>query len=102
MSLFLFPALFLLTIGDPPTTSATSTEPETQPVVSQPAPKAKPAEPKMICRTERVTGSRVAKETVCRPAGGTYTDMGGAMQHDQRLGGAPFSPTPLEGSRSGF
>lgn len=81
MSLLLFPALFLLAAGGP--NEAPPALAQDAPV-EQAAPEAKPeeAKPKMICRNERVTGSRVTKERVCRPAGGLHGDLDAATQRN--------------------
>jgi len=97
MSFLLFPALFLLSAGDPPA----APEPAPQPAVSEPAPQAKPEEPKMICRNERVTGSRVAKERVCRPAGGTHNDLDAATQRNLGVSSGPDFAPPI-GGRDGL
>ncbi len=100
MSLFLFPALFMLAAGEPQT--ATTTEPAPQPAVAEPAPEAKPAEPKMICRNERVTGSRVEKQRVCRPAGGTHNDLDAATQRNLGVGSSGPDFAPPIGGRDGL
>lgn len=76
MNLFLFPALFLLAGGQPPTADAPATEPTT---VAAPAPETKP-EPKMICKYEHATGSRLQKTKVCRPEGAAGDDQSTALR----------------------
>jgi hypothetical protein len=100
MSLLLFPALFLLATAEPQTT--TTTEPAPQPAVSEPAPEAKPEKPKMICRNERVTGSRVEKQRVCRPAGGTHNDLDAATQRNLGVGSSGPDFAPSIGGREGL
>lgn len=98
MSFFVFPALFLLVAGELQTT----TEPAPQPDAAEPAPEATLEEPKMICRNKRVTGSRVAKERVCRPAGGTHNDLDAATQRDLGLNrNAPMAAAIGGGARDG-
>jgi len=85
MTLFFFPALFLLAGGQPP-----ANEPAPQPVVA--APEAKP-EPKMICKYEHVTGSRLQKTKVCRPEGESGHDQDSALQRElNKVGSMPASP----------
>ena len=74
MKLILFPALFLLAGGQPPTT-----EPAPQPAAAAPDAETKP-EPKMICKYEHVTGSRLSKQKVCRPEGAAGDDQSTALQ----------------------
>jgi hypothetical protein len=76
MNLFLFPALFLLAGGQPPTADAPATEPAT---VAAPVAETKP-EPKMVCKYEHVTGSRLSKTKVCRPEGAKGDDQGMALR----------------------
>ncbi len=93
MSLFLFPALFLLAAGEPQTAEPPAQPPAPAPVAA-PAPQAKPEEPKIVCRNERITGSRVAKERVCRPVGGTHNDLDAATQRDLGLNRTAPSAMP--------
>ena len=101
MSLLLLPAFFLLAAGDlnedPPALANDAP-------VEQAAPEAKPeeAKPKMICRNERVTGSRVAKERVCRPVGGLHSDLDAGTQrnldqHRNTPSGMPDGVSPRPG-----
>jgi len=76
MTSFVFPVLFLLAGGQPPTDA---TAPQTAPAATTTA--ATPAaEPKMICKYEHVTGSRLSKQKVCRPEGESSADQSTALQ----------------------
>ncbi len=88
MTHFLFPALFLLAGGQPPTAT---TEPAPQPVVAAPAAEVKP-EPKMICKYEHVTGSRLSKQKICRPEGETGNDQDSALQRELNKLGTILPP----------
>lgn len=74
MTSLMFPALFLLAGGQPPTEAATE---QTAPAATATAPA---AEPKMICRYEHVTGSRLNRQKVCRPEGESSADQSTALQ----------------------
>lgn len=76
MTSFVFPVLFLLAGGQPPT-EATTQQPEP---AATAAPVAPAAEPKMICKYEHVTGSRLGKQKVCRPEGESSADQSTALQ----------------------
>lgn len=39
-----------------------------------------PAEPKMICKYESITGSRLSKQKVCRPEGADKDEQSTALQ----------------------
>lgn len=69
---------FLLAAGQPPA------EAPAAPAATTEAPA---AEPKMICKYEYATGSRVQKVKVCRPENQTSNDMDTKLQRDMsRLG----------------
>lgn len=83
MTSFALSVIFLLAAGQP-ATEQTAT----------PAAAATPAaEPKMVCKYERSTGSRLQKQKVCRPEGETGNDQDTALQRkldrlgDHRVGG---------------
>jgi hypothetical protein len=73
MILSVLPVLFMLT-AEPQTTS----QPAPQPAPA--ATEAPAAEPKMICKYEQVTGSRLQKTKVCRPEGQEGNDQSTALQ----------------------
>jgi len=65
MPSFLLPVVFLLGAGQPPTEAPAQTAaPAARTTTAEPT-----AEPKMICKYEHVTGSRLSKQKVCRPEG---------------------------------
>jgi len=76
MILSLLPVLFLMS-ADEPQTPQPATPPAAQQAV---APATPAAEPKMICKWEQVTGSRVQKTKVCRPEGQSGVDQSTALQ----------------------
>lgn len=59
---------FLLAAGQPPAEPAAAT-----PAAEQAA--APTQEPKMICKYENLTGSRVQKQKICRPESQTAADI---------------------------
>lgn len=76
MILSLLPVLFLVAVDEPQTT-----QPTTPPAAQQAAAPATPApEPKMVCKYEHVTGSRLQKTKVCRPEGESSNDQSTALQ----------------------
>lgn len=76
MTSFMFPVLFLLAGGQPPTEATTQqAEPAATATAAAPA-----AEPKMVCKYEHVTGSRLSKQKVCRPEGQSSADQSTALQ----------------------
>lgn len=76
MNIYLFPALFLLAGGEP----QTATQPAaTEAPVAAPVTETKP-EPKMICKYEHATGSRLSKTKVCRPEGAEGDDQSMALR----------------------
>ncbi len=86
MILTLVPVLFLLAADQPPTTEPTPQPVVTAPVVAAPATEVKP-EPKMVCKYEHVTGSRLSKQKVCRPEGETSNDQASALQREMQRNG---------------
>lgn len=80
MTSFVFPALFLLAGGQPPTDAAV--QPPARAADAAPA-----AEPKMICRYEHVTGSRLSRQKVCRPEGQSGMDQETALQRELQRNG---------------
>jgi hypothetical protein len=73
MILSVLPVLFMFS-AEPRTTS----QPAQQPAPA--ATEAPAAEPKMICKFEQVTGSRLQKTKVCRPEGQSGNDQSTALQ----------------------
>lgn len=83
MSSLLLSVVFLLGAADQPPTEATTQQPATQAATQG----ATTPEPKMICKYENLTGSRVQKQKVCRPEGQTGNDNSTALQRKlDRLG----------------
>jgi hypothetical protein len=82
MTSFIFPVIFLLAGGQPPTDETTQ---QAAPAVTAAAPA---AEPKMICKYEHVTGSRLSKQKVCRPEGQSSADQSTALQREMDKFGA--------------
>ena len=76
MNIYLFPALFLLAGGEPQTTTQPAA---TQAPVTAPVAETKP-EPKMVCKYEHATGSRLSKTKVCRPEGQEGADQSRALR----------------------
>ena len=87
MNVLLLPAFLLLAAGEPTENPPGSAHdaPAQQSASQAKSDTAKVEEPKMVCRNERVTGSRVAKERVCRPVGGSHADLDSATQRDLGL-----------------
>jgi hypothetical protein len=76
MTSSLLSVVFLLAAGQPPTDApAPTAAPAAATAATTPA-----AEPKMICKYEHVTGSRLSKQKVCRPEGAAGDDQSTALQ----------------------
>ncbi len=77
MTSFTLSLIFLLAAGGQPPADTTtqSAEPSAQPPVAEPA-----AQPKMICKYEHTTGSRLSKQKICRPEGEAGADQSTALQ----------------------
>lgn len=74
MTSFSLSLIFLLAAGQP----STATPPQqTTPAATTPA-----AEPKMVCKYEHVTGSRLQKQKVCRPEGESGSDQDTKLQRE--------------------
>ena len=72
---------FLLAAGQPPAETAATTTPTTAPATA-------PAEePKMVCKYEHLTGSRVQKQKVCRPENQTSGDIDTKLQRQMARSG---------------
>ena len=83
MTSILFSVFFLVSAGDPPTEVAS--QPAQATTTTAPA-----AEPKMICKYEHVTGSRLSKQKVCRPEGAAGDDQSTALQREMdKFGSRP-------------
>lgn len=89
MSSLLLSVVFLLGAADQPPTEATTQQPATQAATTP--------EPKMICKYENLTGSRVQKQKVCRPEGQTGNDQDSNLKRkmdrmgDHRVGGGDIN-----------
>jgi hypothetical protein len=78
MNIYLFPALFLLAGGEPQTTTQPAAT-EAPATAAAPVAETKP-EPKMVCKYEHATGSRLSKTKVCRPEGQVGDDQSMALR----------------------
>jgi hypothetical protein len=78
MNIYLFPALFLLAGGEPQTTTQPAAT-EAPATAAAPVAETKP-EPKMVCKYEHATGSRLSKTKVCRPEGQEGDDQSMALR----------------------
>jgi hypothetical protein len=92
MKLIALPVLFLLAASPVAVAQQGATPPPAAPAAT--ADPAKPAEePKMVCRNEHVTGSRVQKQRVCRPANDSGNDQSSALQRElDKIGNVPAPP----------
>ena len=78
MTSLILSVVFMLSAADQPPTDAAVQQPETPAATATTATPA--AEPKMICKYEHVTGSRLSKQKVCRPEGAAGDDQSTALQ----------------------
>ncbi|MFT3725687.1 MAG: hypothetical protein QM773_19165 [Hyphomonadaceae bacterium] len=85
MSGFVISVAFLLAAGQPPA-DAPAQQPAAGP--SEPA----KAEPKMICKYEHATGSRVQKTKVCRPEGQSGEEQDTKLQRELSKNGDFVDP----------
>ena len=74
MTSFPLSLIFLMVAGQPATDA---TAPQPIPAAAQPA-----AEPKLVCKYEHVTGSRLQKTKVCRPEGESGSDQDTKLQRE--------------------
>lgn len=93
MSIFLVSLSFLVSASQPPSNgpAAQATAPAAT-VAEAPKP-----EPKMICKYEHTTGSRLSKQKVCRPEGQSGLEQDTALQRELNRNGDFRDP-----SASGF
>jgi hypothetical protein len=91
MSLLVVSLALLLTAGQPPAEA-----PAQQAAPAQTSEPAK-AEPKMICKYENLTGSRLQKTKVCRPEGETGASEDTKLQRELSKNGDSVDP-----QRGGF
>jgi predicted dinucleotide-binding enzyme len=77
MASFLLSVAFMLAAADQPPTDTTQqqTAGPAATATATPAP-----EPKMVCKYEHVTGSRLSKQKVCRAEGAAGDDQSTALQ----------------------
>lgn len=92
MKLIALPVLFLLAASQVAVAQQVTTTPAAPPAAVEPA---KPAEePKMVCRNEHVTGSRVQKQRVCRSANDPGNGPSTALQRElDKFGNTAEPPT---------
>lgn len=89
MSSFAVSLAFLLAGGQPPA------EAPTVPATAETKP-----EPKMVCKYEHLTGSRVQKQKVCRPENQTSNDQDTKLQRDMARFGDQRNPGEFGGGVS--
>lgn len=88
MTSFALPLIFLLSASQP------ATDAPTQPAAATEA-TAPAAEPKMVCKYEHVTGSRLQKTKVCRPENEKGSDQDTKLQRElSRNGDYREPPSP--------
>jgi hypothetical protein len=87
MSAFVLSMAFFLAAGQPPA-EAPAQASATTPAATEPA---KP-EPKMVCKYEHATGSRLQKTKVCRPEGQSSADQDTKLQRELNRNGDFVDP----------
>ena len=94
MSAFIISVALLLAAGDQPPAD-TAVAPAMQATTSTPAAAPAKEEPKMICKYENSTGSRLQKVKICRPANERADDQDTKLQRElNRNGDLRLAPTP--------